>query len=178
MVRKGKRGEFLGCSGYPKCRFTANFKKTNSGELQIVEKPEGAASQETGLVCEKCGKPLVIKRGRRGEFLACSGYPACKNIKNFKRNEKGEVELIDSQTGPRKPRAAKSARSAASPWSSRAVVTGRSSPAPDTRNVNTSNRLKARKRRRAIELPGQQSRGAAQRRDRLRDQRGHRQKIK
>ena len=31
----------------------------------------------TDLVCEKCGKPMVIKWGRRGEFLACSGYPEC-----------------------------------------------------------------------------------------------------
>ena len=41
--------------------------------------------------CEKCGKPMVIKWGRMGEFLACSGYPECKNTKDFKRGEDGSI---------------------------------------------------------------------------------------
>ena len=44
----------------------------------------------TELVCEKCGKPMVIKWGRMGEFLACSGYPECRNTMNFRR-EDGKV---------------------------------------------------------------------------------------
>ncbi len=38
---------------------------------------------ETGEVCEKCGKPMVIKYGRYGRFMACSGYPECKNVKKI-----------------------------------------------------------------------------------------------
>src|SRR5206468_10939027 len=37
----------------------------------------------TDLVCEKCGKPMVKKWGRFGQFLACSGYPECKNTKEI-----------------------------------------------------------------------------------------------
>lgn len=39
---------------------------------------------ETSEVCEKCGKPMVVKMGRFGKFLACSGFPECKNAKSFK----------------------------------------------------------------------------------------------
>ncbi len=35
---------------------------------------------KTDLICEKCGKPMVVKFGRYGRFIACSGYPDCKNI--------------------------------------------------------------------------------------------------
>ena len=34
-------------------------------------------------ICDKCGKPMVVKHGRFGKFIACSGYPECKNIKNI-----------------------------------------------------------------------------------------------
>lgn len=37
--------------------------------------------QPTGETCELCGKPMVLKTGRFGEFIACSGYPECKNTK-------------------------------------------------------------------------------------------------
>ncbi len=46
-------------------------------EIEKVEMPE----RITDEVCEKCGKPMAIKTGRFGEFLACTGYPACKNTK-------------------------------------------------------------------------------------------------
>lgn len=48
---------------------------------------------ETSIPCPKCGKPLTIKFGKSGEFLACSGYPACTFTSNFIRNEQGEIEL-------------------------------------------------------------------------------------
>ncbi len=38
---------------------------------------------ETDLVCDKCGKPMVVKFGRYGKFIACSGYPDCKNVMKF-----------------------------------------------------------------------------------------------
>lgn len=38
---------------------------------------------ETDLICDKCGKPMVVKFGRFGKFIACSGYPECKNIVKF-----------------------------------------------------------------------------------------------
>jgi len=52
----------------------------------------------TDITCEKCGKPMVIKWGRNGQFLACSGYPDCKNTKPFVRNENGGVEAAPEET--------------------------------------------------------------------------------
>jgi DNA topoisomerase-1 len=46
-----------------------------------------AQAIETDIVCEKCGKTMVIKWGRNGEFLACPGYPECRNTMNFRREE-------------------------------------------------------------------------------------------
>jgi len=52
----------------------------------------------TDITCEKCGKPMIIKWGRNGQFLACSGYPDCKNTKPFVRKENGEVEAAPEET--------------------------------------------------------------------------------
>ncbi len=60
-------------------RFWGPFAKDlEQAEVQMrdVKREE----RPTDLVCEKCGQPMVIKWGRRGEFLACSGYPECKNM--------------------------------------------------------------------------------------------------
>jgi len=48
-------------------------------ELGRVEVPE----EEVGLKCEACGRPMVIKYGRYGRFLACSGYPECRETKPY-----------------------------------------------------------------------------------------------
>lgn len=58
-------------------------------ELKIAdEKIEKVVIEDvpTDEVCDKCGKPMVIKRGRFGEFLACSGFPDCKNTKPIVRS--------------------------------------------------------------------------------------------
>src|SRR5437763_2450601 len=47
--------------------------------------------------CEKCGSTMVIKWGRNGSFLACSGYPDCKNTKEFVRRPDGSVEVVAEQ---------------------------------------------------------------------------------
>jgi len=72
LLRKGRYGEFIACSNFPKCKYTKNV----NGEEP--EKPE-----ETDEICEKCGSPMVIKNSRRGKFLACSAYPKCKNAKSL-----------------------------------------------------------------------------------------------
>jgi DNA topoisomerase-1 len=74
MVKLGKFGKFLSCSGYPDCEFA----KPIDGE--------GIDDQGNPLEyekCEKCGGSMVLKMGRFGKFLACSNYPKCKNIKKF-----------------------------------------------------------------------------------------------
>jgi DNA topoisomerase-1 len=49
----------------------------------------------TDIPCERCGRPMVIKFGVGGAFLACSGYPACRNSKEFKRDEQGNIEVVE-----------------------------------------------------------------------------------
>lgn len=76
VIKVGRFGKFMACSGYPKCKNT----KPLPGE-------EGAgtpaAVEPTNEVCDKCGAPMVRKVGRFGPFISCSAYPKCKNIKNI-----------------------------------------------------------------------------------------------
>ena len=76
VIKWGKFGRFLACSGYPECRNTREIPKVCS-----LEEPEQPKPDE--IQCEKCGKPMVLKRGRFGEFMACSGYPECRNTKKI-----------------------------------------------------------------------------------------------
>jgi DNA topoisomerase-1 len=56
---------------------------------------------ETDLVCEKCGeRKMVIKWGRNGEFLACPGYPDCRNTMNFRRDEDGKIVPMKEEDVP------------------------------------------------------------------------------
>ena len=74
LSRQGRFGKFLGCSGYPECKHTINIAPDGT---PAAPPTEGKAPD---AVCDKCGKPMVLKRGRFGVFLGCSGYPECKNI--------------------------------------------------------------------------------------------------
>ncbi len=73
LIRKGRYGEFIACSNFPKCKYSRNIDKDGK-----IEEPE-----KTDEVCDKCGSPMVIKNSRRGKFLACSAYPKCKNTKSL-----------------------------------------------------------------------------------------------
>jgi DNA topoisomerase-1 len=72
LLRKGRYGEFIACSNFPKCKYTKNPDGTE------IPQPE-----ETDEKCEKCGSMMVIKNSKRGKFLACSAYPKCKNAKSL-----------------------------------------------------------------------------------------------
>jgi DNA topoisomerase-1 len=78
VIKWGKNGEFLACENYPACKHTQDFTRNEEGKIVPVDREQPA---ESGELCEKCGKPMVFKNGRYGKFLACSGYPACKNIR-------------------------------------------------------------------------------------------------
>lgn len=78
VIRFGKAGEFIGCSGFPECTFTGNFKRHEDGTLEVVKAEEPQLLDET---CPQCGKQLRTMRGKFGTFAACSGYPDCKYIK-------------------------------------------------------------------------------------------------
>jgi DNA topoisomerase-1 len=78
VIKWGKFGRFMACSGYPECRNTKEIPKPG-----VVESQENSQPEE--IQCEKCGQPMVLKRGRFGEFMACSGYPECRNTKKIVR---------------------------------------------------------------------------------------------
>ncbi|PKN69074.1 MAG: type I DNA topoisomerase [Deltaproteobacteria bacterium HGW-Deltaproteobacteria-12] len=91
VIKWGKNGRFLACSNYPTCKNTMNFTQNEEGKIQHVE------AQTTEIKCNKCGKPMMVKDGRFGQFLACSGYPECKNTLNATTNENGEVVPQEAQ---------------------------------------------------------------------------------
>jgi DNA topoisomerase-1 len=62
--------------------FYAPFEKDLQKAVQTAEKVR-LADEPTGDACPKCGKPLVVKTGRFGKFVACSGYPGCKYTQSF-----------------------------------------------------------------------------------------------
>ena len=69
VVKWGRNGRFLACSGYPKCKNTKPL--------------EEQSEVETDEVCDQCSAPMVVKMGRYGRFLACSSYPDCRNVKPY-----------------------------------------------------------------------------------------------
>ncbi len=76
VIRWGRHGRFLACTGFPKCKNTRPLSGNGeNGELNEQN------IQQTDEKCEKCGSPMVLRKGRYGNFLACSKYPECKNAK-------------------------------------------------------------------------------------------------
>jgi DNA topoisomerase-1 len=80
VIKWGRNGEFLACSNYPKCTNTKEFGRDEQGNVVVRESVAPAATDQ---VCDKCGKPMVRRRSRFGEFLGCSGYPECNGIKKL-----------------------------------------------------------------------------------------------
>ncbi|MBO5490866.1 MAG: type I DNA topoisomerase [Desulfovibrio sp.] len=77
LIKFGKAGPFLACSGYPECRFTSNFERAEDGSVSLVT-PEKPHYEKVGQ-CPQCGRDLVIKKSRTGSsFIACTGYPECR----------------------------------------------------------------------------------------------------
>ncbi len=75
-IKWSRHGPFLACSAYPECSFTSDYERDEKGRIQL------RTDRTTDEVCDKCGRPMVLKSGRFGEFLACSGYPECKNTRS------------------------------------------------------------------------------------------------
>jgi len=79
-IKMGKNGHFLACSGYPECTYSNDYERVEKG---IIAPVAPVQSEATDKVCDLCGKPMVIKRGRYGDFLACTGYPDCKHTQSL-----------------------------------------------------------------------------------------------
>jgi DNA topoisomerase-1 len=73
VIKWGRNGHFLACSGYPDCRNTKEYTRNADGTLKVMP-----TTRPSDQLCPTCQSPMVIRRGRFGEFLACSRYPECK----------------------------------------------------------------------------------------------------
>ena len=95
VIKWGRRGEFLACSGYPECRHTCEFKRDDNGNVVPIK------MEVTGEFCGECGSPMVLKKGRYGTFLACSRYPECKSTRSVNIGvdcPKCESKLVERRT--------------------------------------------------------------------------------
>ena len=79
VIRLGRNGQFLACTGYPDCDGTRDLPP----ELAAKYGSGPPAPEVPEQNCEKCGKPMTVKRGRFGYFVACTGYPECRNTKKI-----------------------------------------------------------------------------------------------
>ena len=83
VIKEGRYGQFLSCSKYPDCKNPKEFTRQD-GKIVIKQKETPEVRED--IKCEKCGKPMVVRRSRRGRFLGCSGYPKCKSTLNLDKD--------------------------------------------------------------------------------------------
>jgi len=94
VIKWGRYGKFLACSGYPECR---NTQEIHAGNAAGTGENSAAPSPAIEESCPKCGKPMVLRKGRFGPFLACSGYPECKTTRRIHVNESGKLEATQER---------------------------------------------------------------------------------
>jgi len=90
IQRRGRYGPFLSCARYPECKGVVNLDK--KGGVKLPSPPP----LEVELTCPKCDKPLYLRRGARGPWLSCSGFPKCRGRLGWKTltpDQQKEMEL-------------------------------------------------------------------------------------
>ena len=83
LKRKGRYGEFIACSGFPKCKYTQNV-----GGDDKEGKPKANLTVLEGVKCPECESDIVERKSRRGKFYGCSAYPKCKFISTYEPTNK------------------------------------------------------------------------------------------
>jgi DNA topoisomerase-1 len=90
-IKFGRNGEFLACTRYNKdggpdsCDFTSDFHRDGDGKI-VLDK--ASTPEMSDVICNVCGRPMVIKKSRFGPFLGCSGYPECSNTRRIGKDGK------------------------------------------------------------------------------------------
>jgi DNA topoisomerase-1 len=79
-IKVGKNGHFLACNGYPDCTYTRDYTRDEQGKIKPVEVSQGEMVDKH---CPVCGKQMMLRNGRYGQFFACSGYPDCKHTESL-----------------------------------------------------------------------------------------------
>ncbi len=91
-IRLGRRGRFIGCTGFPECDYTRNVGEAggeNEADAELVE----------GRSCPQCESALVVRTGRYGKFIGCSSYPNCKFIEPLVKPSDTGVECPECHQG-------------------------------------------------------------------------------
>ncbi|HEU0123822.1 MAG TPA: type I DNA topoisomerase [Bryobacteraceae bacterium] len=86
VIKWGRHGSFIACTGYPECTSTRELPTTASEDL---------GEQGEDEYCPNCGRPMVLKKGRFGQFMACTGYPDCKTTRQLGQAEKKADTKLD-----------------------------------------------------------------------------------
>jgi DNA topoisomerase-1 len=92
VIKWGKHGSFLACTGYPECTYTRELPV----DLPDIDNAD-LTEQGDEEYCENCGRPMVLKKGRFGTFYACSGYPECKTTKQIGAAKKKAAVPLDEK---------------------------------------------------------------------------------
>jgi DNA topoisomerase-1 len=93
VIRLGRNGQFLACTGYPDCDGTSDLPPELAAKYASAAPPAPEVAAEN---CPKCGKPMAVKRGRFGYFLACTGYPECRSTKKIVIKEGNATAVSDT----------------------------------------------------------------------------------
>jgi DNA topoisomerase I len=94
IIKWGRFGKFMACTGYPECKSTKNLGADGTAESAATEEVEGK--------CDKCESPLIMKMGRFGKFIACSNYPECKFTKPVSLGISCPEEGCEGEISPRR----------------------------------------------------------------------------
>ena len=125
VVRNGRRGDFLACPEYPTCKFAMDLRPSDESDGEKIEEwqgefarrmsqchashPDGVPELEkrvevgSGVNCDG-GTELVVRNGRRGEFLACPEFPKCRVALDLKPSDESELEEWDEKKAQRMQR--------------------------------------------------------------------------
>ena len=86
VLRKGRYGEFIACSNFPKCKYSRNIAKDNEKSADAGTTAAAKPKRELkklDVPCPKCGGEIVERFSRRGKFYGCANYPKCDFISNY-----------------------------------------------------------------------------------------------
>ncbi len=101
VIKWARKKQFLSCNRFPDCKNIKNFTKDANGVIHIV------VPEELDEKCPDCGSPLLLRKGRFGEFIACSNYPKCKYSRSVslgvKCPECGNGEVVKRSSKKGKP---------------------------------------------------------------------------
>ncbi len=159
VVRNGRRGDFLACPEFPTCKFAMDLYPGDDADGEKIEEwqgeftrrmsqchaehPDGVPELEkrvelgSGVICDG-GVELVVRNGRRGEFIACPEFPKCRVALDLKPEDEAELAEWDEKRVQRMQRCFKEHPEAAKKRSTRTTRSNRSRSRSSNSRARTS----------------------------------------